>query len=87
MNGDVSSADVEDGEWTMIKKRLMLIYIGRIYLTNLRPVQEGRDQWPKPAAAYSSEIGKSDFEKRFFVSLIEKILDLDVRLCYYETPW
>ena len=28
-NCDVSSADIEDGEWTMTKMRLMLIYIGK----------------------------------------------------------
>ena len=28
-NCDVSSADVEDGEWTMTKMRLMFIYIGK----------------------------------------------------------
>ena len=35
-----------------IYKRLFI----RLTLTNLRPEQEGRDQWPEPAAACSSEI-------------------------------
>ena len=41
------------GDLHIFKKIIKKIYFTS---TNLRPEQEGRDQWPEPAAACSSEI-------------------------------